>query len=120
MRARCERPNNQDWQHYGGRGIRVCGRWHKYANFLADMGEPGPSETIERIDNNRNYEPRNCRWASRKEQARNTRRTILLRFNGREQSMAAWAEELGINYWTLHQRYRRGWSDERIIGQIVR
>lgn len=117
MKARCNNSRTKHYASYGGRGIRVCDRWaYSFENFLADMGEsPTPMHTLDRIDNNGNYCPENCRWATRSEQQANRRPVRLLTFNGRTQCAAAWARELGAPKGLIYKRLRLGWSVERAV-----
>lgn len=116
MLMRCRNPNIPDAKHYVLRGITVCDRWRKFENFIADMGpKPSPKHTIERIDNDGNYEPENCKWATRAEQMRNIRSNHLLTFNGKIQCMAAWASETGISRRAILDRLNRGWAVERAL-----
>lgn len=120
MRQRCLNPNNPRWLDYGGRGITICDRWlDSFESFLSDMGEPLDGHSLERVDNNGPYCKANCVWATNTEQARNNRSNRLLTFRGKSQSLAAWADELGISYFTLHSRLRRGWSDEETLSGSV-
>ena len=78
MQNRCRNPDFKDWEHYGGRGIKVCERWSDFYNFLQDMGERPDGMSIDRIDVNGDYEPGNCRWATAKQQSLNKRNSISL------------------------------------------
>lgn len=120
MIQRCYNPNTRFYDRYGGRGITVCERWKTFENFLADMGErPGKMEIDRYPNNDGNYEPGNCRWATRTQQTRNQRSNALLTFNGRTMCIAAWSEETGVPPTTISQRIKRGWSIERTFTQPV-
>lgn len=109
MKQRCLNPNDNRWKDYGGRGITICQRWMDYRNFLADIGERPEGRSLDRFpDNNGNYEPGNCRWATRVEQQNNMRSNVVLSHNGKSQTVAQWAAELGINKSTLSKRLSRG------------
>lgn len=115
MIHRCTNPNSKNYKDYGARGITVCDRWLSFENFLADIGDRPERLTLERIDNSSGYEPDNCRWATRTEQQRNTRRNRMITWGGKTQCIAAWAEELGLPRTTMMTRLRCGWSVERIF-----
>lgn len=123
MKMRCLNPRVRSWVDYGGRGITVCERWvNSFENFLADMGEkPDANSQIDRIDNNGNYEPANCRWVSPAKNGRNKRNNKMLTFNGKTQSQSEWGEEMGIDYHTISDRMtKRGWDTERALTTPVR
>jgi hypothetical protein len=117
MRKRCSNPNATQFQDYGGRGIKVCERWKKFENFLADMGtRPGIGYSIDRIDVNGNYCPENCRWATAKEQANNTRRNRILVAFGKEMTLKQWAETTGLPDYCIRLRIDRyNWSIEQAL-----
>jgi hypothetical protein len=115
--SRCHNPNTPRFADYGGRGITVCERWREsFENFLADMGlRPSPRHSIDRIDNGGNYEPGNCRWATRWEQMTNRRNNRLLTCHGKTQCLSAWAREVGISVNSLRGRLDAGWPLERAL-----
>lgn len=121
IRSRCAATEGDDYRDYASRGIRVCGRWKdSFENFLADMGECPPGMQIDRINNNGNYEPGNCRWATGSQNSRNKRNNHLVTYKGRTQCLAAWAEELGIPYMKLYYRICIiHWPIERAISSLL-
>ncbi len=109
MLGRCRNPKLPNFPPYGGRGITVCARWLKFENFLADMGpKPSPDLSLDRIDNNGNYEPSNCRWATPFDQANNRRSTVKIEYLGRRLSVHEWAREVGLKPSTLRFRLDHG------------
>lgn len=115
MKHRCSDPSNINYPRYGGRGIRVCERWMDYGNFIADMGLKPPRMTLERINNDADYQPGNCRWASKTEQANNRRSNHLLSLNGRSDTIANWSRKLRIPMNVLRGRVYRGWPDHKAL-----
>lgn len=116
MKNRATNRNDPHWKWYGGRGIKVCKAWlNSFDAFLADMGECPEGLTLERIDNNGNYEPGNCKWATQKEQTRNQRRSRILTLGPRTQCLASWAEEAGIGESVIRGRLSRGWTIEQAL-----
>jgi len=111
MWSRTTNPNQKSYKDYATRKIRVCPRWKRFENFLADMGpRPSPKHTIERVDNNLGYAPKNCRWATRKEQNRNTRATRWITIGKETLSLAEWCERFNQPRSRIEMRLRRGWS----------
>jgi hypothetical protein len=115
MLARCYNKNNPRYKRYGGRGIKVCRRWHSFANFYADMGDRPENKTLDRRDNDGDYKPANCRWASAYEQSNNKHTSRKVKINGRVQSMAQWAREYGLNRGTVYSRFRGGIRGKELI-----
>lgn len=120
MVLRCEPERAQREPHYAGRGITVTDRWtgaDGFLNFLADMGpRPSPRHSLDRIDNDGHYEPGNCRWATRAEQARNKRNSVTIQFRGETLCLGDWADRIGICSASLSRRIRQ-WGLERALTQ---
>lgn len=116
MLARCRNPKLPCAHNYALRGINVCAEWANFAAFLRDMGECPDGMSIDRKDNNKGYYPDNCRWATREEQNRNTRRTLKFTFGGVEKCLKDWAKETGVAYETVRSRLKRGIPAAEAIG----
>ena len=117
MMERCTNPADGAFANYGGRGIRVCKRWHKVDNFVADMeAEHRPGLEIDRIDNDGDYTPKNCRWSTPSENCDNRRSGRRITFNGKTLSLRQWSRETGLSYGTLWERISIwGWGAERAL-----
>lgn len=116
MKERCsERAKEKDRINYFSRGIRVCDRWLKFENFLSDMGDPPNEMQLDRINNDGNYEPENCRWATREQQGRNKRTNRYIEFRGERKLAIIWAQEMNIEISKLWKRILSGWSSERAL-----
>lgn len=122
MKTRCNNSNTMYYQRYGGRGIKVCDEWdddfkvfYDWANsngFLEEL-------TLDRIDNNGNYCPENCRWVDMKEQSNNTRKNRCVTYQGETKNLAQWCEYLGISGNMVRSRLHRGWSEEKALSTPV-
>ncbi len=121
MIQRCTNPNHKNWKSYGGRGITVCKRWLKFKNFLEDMKECPSELTIERNDKNGNYCPENCRWATRKEQARNKRNSRYVTYKGKRWLFIELCEKYKMPYNIVYSRYYiHGWTLKRALTEPVK
>ena len=121
MKDRCYNESNKYFPYYGGRGIHVCKRWkHSFSNFFADMGECPNQMTLDRIDNDGDYCPENCQWATARQQANNTRHNRFITCNGETKTIAQWCRKLGGRCDLVYSRLKRGWSEERAVTQPLR
>lgn len=120
MIIRCTNPDTSYYADYGGRGITVCDRWmgdDGFKNFLEDMGrKPGKDYSLDRFpDNNGNYSPSNCRWATRIEQTNNTRSNVRIECNGAVHTVAEWSRLTGLSHSCIYTRWRNGWTAEQAL-----
>lgn len=127
MKNRCSNPTVRDYKSYGGKGVKVCEEWQDFQKFhdwayssgYIEDAERGKT-TLDRIDLNGNYCPRNCRWITNKEQQNNRSNNIFVTYNGKKQTLSQWSEKLGIPYLTLRKRIvELGWDTERAFTQKV-
>lgn len=116
MIERCTNKNNKRYDRYGGRGIKVCAAWAtSFATFLEDMGERPAGCDLDRIDNDGNYNVKNCQWLPRAKNSNKTSRTRYITANGKTQSLADWSRETGTHHFTIADRLNRGWSPENAV-----
>ena len=118
MLDRCYNANKPGYKDYGGRGISVCDRWkHSFNDFLSDMGlRPSSKHSLDRFPNNDgNYEPSNCRWATKPEQQANTTRNVIISYNGKSMNIKEWSNETGIAPSVIAYRSRVGLSPDKIL-----
>ena len=116
MIRRCENKNVVEYKDYGGRGIGVCPQWrNSFEKFIEDMGERPAGRTIERKNNDGNYELDNCRWATKRDQANNTRANRVLTICGKKKTMSQWSRAYGKKVGTIWKRLTLGWTEEDAI-----
>lgn len=115
MRRRCRDPKNTNYRNYGARGIKVCERWDSFWDFVSDMGIRPDGMTVDRINNNGDYEPSNCRWASRLVQRRNQRFLKIITIDGESGILVDWCKKLGIKFGVVRTRLYKGWDIEEAL-----
>lgn len=115
MRKRCLDSNYRFYRNYGGLGIRICDRWMKFENFLEDMGDRPAGKSIERRENNGNYEPGNCFWATMRQQCVNKRNSRFIEVEGERLHINEWSKRCGIGVGTLRSRMQKGWSQKDAV-----
>lgn len=120
MKRRCTDPKHPAYPRYGGRGIKVCDRWmNSFEAFLEDMGlRPGPGYTIERIDNDKGYEPGNCRWATVAEQQKNRSDNRWIEYEGEKLTLTDWARKLGVRSSTLYRWLKKGFTMQDVVEKV--
>ncbi len=120
MLQRCNNPTMESYKYYGEKGITVYKQWYKFDAFLADMGERPTGTSLERRDNNGNYEPSNCYWGTPIQQANNKGNNHLITYNNCTQTLQMWARELNCHHTTILQRLKYGWGIEKTLSTPIR
>ena len=117
MKQRCSNSKDKSYPRYGGRGIKVCKRWtNSFENFIKDVGERPTSEhSIDRKKNDGNYEPTNCKWSTRKEQANNTRTNRIIEYNGIKKTLSEWSESTGLSIRCIKWRLDNNWTVKKAL-----
>jgi len=120
MHYRCENPKKWQYKYYGALGIKVCDRWQFFANFVADMGERPEGMTLDRINNDGNYEPSNCQWATKLQQANNTRFNRILLVDGKRMTLSEAGRIWKVPFKTIWRRLELGWDESDAAKRTVR
>ena len=115
VRQRCLNSKNRLYKNYGGRGIKICERWLKFENFYEDMGDKPDGKSLDRIDNDGDYCPENCRWATDDEQANNRRGNVRIKYDGDIDTLANWCRRLDLKYTRIKKRFESGWEIDRLF-----
>lgn len=115
MISRCTRPSTDSYPRYGGRGIRVCERWESFALFLEDMGKRPKGTTLDRVDNDGNYEPGNCKWSSIEEQNNNRSTSVFVEIDGVRKTATQWARVAGVSDACMFYRIKQGLTGKALI-----
>lgn len=119
MVQRCENPNANGYDRYGGAGVTVCEEWKDFETFLKDMGHRPKGYSIDRIDNSKGYSKGNCRWATTAQQNNNRRVNRNVTINGETKTIAEWAKEYGVTWQVMKGRIQRGWSEVEAVSTPV-
>ena len=120
IKERCLNKKRHEYYYYGGRGITICDEWLNFENFYRDMGErPSENHSVDRVDNSKGYCKENCRWATKKEQMNNTRKSKIVEYKGVSKTIAEWEDHLSIRKGTLRTRINRGWDIERAFEENI-
>ncbi len=117
MKLRCLNKRNPQFKNYGARGISVSSTWMDFSNFKKDIGERPPGMTLERVNNDLGYSKENCRWATRKEQSRNTRNSVFVSIGGSRKTVAEWSEISGIHRNTLFKRLETDFNEKTFLNK---
>ncbi len=120
MLARCRNVKHKEYKNYGMRGISVCDSWLNFKNFYADMGDKPDGMSLDRINNDGNYEQSNCKWSTQKEQIRNRRVSPIYEFNGEKKPLSEWCEIYNLPWRRIYERMRKGWTIEKALTEPIR
>ncbi len=118
MNQRCLNPSHRAWKRYGGRGIKISDRWRSFEKFFNDMGKAPAGTSLDRINNDGDYAPGNCRWADCHTQQNNRRSNVRITIGSESRTIAEWCRHFGLHHDTVARRIRLGWAKERLFSPV--